>query len=534
MKDPEKKTPIPEKKTPVPEVKGPSKNKLVYDMIAPNMSSKQVLALAGSPGNVIVADALPQLSDPALNPLLVKGMTANGVNQLFHWEDTNYNDRLVIGYQTSDMGDVSVFKAYFFVDNKQNLCLFKFYPVEKKDPLVKKDPVKPPSDLLRNSANLTANLSNPKERTVKLKGTINVTRLDKDQKVLSILKLDADMLESLTRDPDGAQMRTGFGPYTIAVEDKGQPVPFPPGTFDPIKPMAPKYTLDATSRLKKRTNTDYPATGPKELRGLILDMHSSICNLLEATMLQMPNRTMMPDETWSASMPVVLLEDGKTAEAQLMLTCKYEGTKMTPRFAGYISVTGRLRAPTDPKFKKYEGAVAGNFLFDLSDGFVSSGKLKISNEAEVTLGGDVKEAYTFDIDLTRISGNPSNIQLPAVAKDPPPPEKKTTPMPPPPPPPDPMAGKGKFLIPFTMTAITPVDPLDPTHPTAPKSKLKHHMKTFPVALQAGKTYTVTVNANVDVHLRLENGAGQVAARGNSGFQSRLTFRAPRRARIASL
>jgi hypothetical protein len=96
---------------------------------------------------------------------------------------------------------------------------------------------------------------------------------------------------------------------------------------------------------------------------------------------------------------------------------------------------------------------------------------------------------------------------------------------------DPKVDPNGKLILQQNTALTFTDFPDPTQKISSKSKnpIVHRVKYFPVQMQAGKKYTISLNTQAfNSQMRLETIAGQVVAQDaglGGGLNSRITFTA---------
>jgi hypothetical protein len=348
----------------------------------------------------------------------------------------------------------------------------------------------------RKPANLVANFQMPKERTVKLTCTFQGS----DQKKMFAATTDADMLEIVTPDPEGGKVRTAYGAITFNFKADGQTVSIPKQILDFTRQIPTSYTLDATSKVRKR---DYRQPGPDvpvALREQVLSQQFGIGMAYEAALAPLPNRVVQPAETWQTSVPVIMRDKQKTAEVQLALTNTYEGILAKGnRSEAIITLTGKLQA-RDQNFKRFEGEVTGKIGFDVAGGFISSAEVQLTSPD----GSDKDFTYSLDIDLKRSAGNPLKIQLP----------------------PDPIT------VAKTKTVLDRKDRLaasDPFDPSLSQPKKKAHMKDFTVNMEAGKTYVIDLKSTAfDAFLRLGAPTGMFVAFDDSsggGTNARITYRA---------
>jgi predicted Zn finger-like uncharacterized protein len=354
----------------------------------------------------------------------------------------------------------------------------------------------PTSPYDRKPANLVANFQVPKERTVKLKCTFQGSQ----QKKPFVVTTDVDMLEIVTPDPQGGKMPTAYGAIDVNIEADGQNVTFPKQILDFTRQIPTSYTLDPTSKVRKRDPRQPGPDVPMGLRESVLSQQFAIGTAYEAALAPLPNRVVQPEETWQTSVPVMMRDKQKTAEVHLMLKNTYEGLlSKGNRSEAVITLTGKLQA-RDQVFKRFEGEVVGKIGFDVAGGYISSAELKLSTPD----GSDKDFTYTLDIDLKRSAGNPLKIQLPQ----------------------DPITiAKTKTVL-DTKEKLAASDPFDPT---LSQPKKKAHMKAFTVKMEAGKTYVIDLKSTAfDAFLRLSAPTGMPLAsddNGGGGTNARITYRA---------
>jgi hypothetical protein len=329
-----------------------------------------------------------------------------------------------------------------------------------------------------------------------------------------------DMLESLGPDAQGGLIKVGFGPsLKLDADDNGTAIEISKESKNLLRPLPPNFVIDNTGSLKKRMtralNPNLPPDLKKEYQGKLAQLGNSI----EAAMVPMPNRLVQPLETFAAKVPVLIgaaSTGKKTKEADLELTCTYQGTRMrNQREEAIIKVVGQLKGRgTDAK--KTTGAVSGKLGFDLTGGFISLAQLKI--DSKLDLGGEVRRSIVFDIDLDRKAGNPLNIQLPM--------EKKADPVPVPPAPPPVAAVKTKTPLMNQAGMLALTDPPDPTQGGGNPKIKNSHMKVFPLNLKANKTYTISVTSTAFApFIRVEMANGLAVANGGGAKNHTLTYAA---------
>ncbi len=353
-------------------------------------------------------------------------------------------------------------------------------------------------------ANLTLNLTTPKERTV----TLNYT-LTPDAKKAPITGA-ANILEVMGPDPAGAQMRTAFGTLNIVTDPDGKNMPAAKQVLDLVRQIPTTFALDKTGLIRKRTDRAFDKDPPAGLKEQVLDQQSQIDTPFEAAMMPMPNKTVQPGENWTTTYYVRARPPKKPVDnLQLTVTATYEGTlKKDDRSEAVITVTGKVTT-ANPDLKKWEGNVTGKLGFDTSGGYLSSGKLTLSTD-----GG---AGYSLDLDFQRVAGNGMSIQFP---QDP-----KITPPPPPPPP----IAKGKTNLLDKKDSLSTKDLVDQAMTAGLPMKKKAHVKDFFVPMQMGKTYTINLTSTAfDAFLKLHGPNNNVVAQddnGGGGTNSQIVYRA---------
>jgi hypothetical protein len=379
--------------------------------------------------------------------------------------------------------------------------------VDKKDPPAneKNRFLLPVVDgLQKNSANLTANLEVPRERTVKVKAALKTVGAIKDKQLPVTAKTEATFLEVIEADVQGAQLKTAIAQPHFSVEAGGEVYPVPKEVTDSIIAFAPVYTLDKNNSITQRTHRN-PKGTKKEVEQT-LEALSSLCKLLELGMLALPNRTVNANENWSfvMSLPV---DEKKVSPVTLGLHCTYEGTRQMGRPEAIIRATGRLTT-SDPSLKKFEGQYEGLFVFDLAEQTIASAQIKLTNEP-FGKAMNSEKVFTLDIELERTSGNPQNLQLPVD------PETKPTPEPKKPP-----ANATPFFDQsgFLLTS-------SPPDPRAEKGVKSHATAVIVPNMAAGKTYTITVEATgFNPRVRVEGFGTSGVSGGGTSSATTITFR----------
>jgi len=79
-----------------------------------------------------------------------------------------------------------------------------------------------------------------------------------------------------------------------------------------------------------------------------------------------------------------------------------------------VSVAGNVKSVNRKKIQWGEGTIAGQFTFDPERGYITSVNLAMSPELPEDVVGNF--AVSINVDLSRVDGNPNNIELVAVDK----------------------------------------------------------------------------------------------------------------------
>jgi|GEM_PF-1589230 len=263
--------------------------------------------------------------------------------------------------------------------------------------------------LERKPADLTAKLTALKERAVHLKSSQSVTIIKGKNKALDADHAELDLVEAISPDPVGAQVRVGFAKPQLSFEEDGHQGKVLPNVVDLLSRIPPAFTVDNTNKLRGRTDINLNPKLNFQIRAQVGDYYNQICNAYEAVNLIMPNRTLQAQEAWPTMLPMLLKTGKKSEVVDLVLTCTYEGTRSRDnRPEALVSVVGRVQGRNNMK-KLVDGNVAGKFAFDLT-GYIAKADLAITTEA--SLFGDLQVISVFDIKLVRMPGNPLNIALP--------------------------------------------------------------------------------------------------------------------------
>lgn len=355
----------------------------------------------------------------------------------------------------------------------------------------------PKGDYDKKPINLTANLQNPKDRTLDLKYTLQMG----DKGPLANNTSHLYILESMTPQAEGAIMRTGFG--TIIFSGGPNAARFN-AAREVTRSIPTTYALDATGKVavNGRTYRAAPVNTPKDQRDAAIEHVVQIGIAHELTMMPFPNRQVQPGESWKVPASVVVMNKAnKSDEIRFLLNCTYEGISKGAKAEAVIAVTANVR-PTNREFAFFDSDLAGTIGVDPGGAFVSSARLKVTSIPDAAK----QDRFALEIEASRVAGNTRNIQLPQ--------EPKTTD-----PPKDPKIAKKVILDQKGILAAN--DPIDPSLSTP---KQKAHYKMFQVPMQAGKTYHIEVKlgAAFDSLIKIQAPTGAFLGQ----EKHRTNFRAP--------
>lgn len=369
--------------------------------------------------------------------------------------------------------------------------------------------------LERKPANLVVSLTNAKERNVNVKSSNSSTLIVGKTKEVIATRVNAEVVEFLSPDPLGALMKTAIGKATVNLDLNGRPIPIDGTLGQRLPQLPPVFVVDGTNKLRQRADTALNPNLPATLRNQIQTSYNQLCNAMECTTLPMPNRTLQPGDSWNTQIPMLQrVSPGikqKLEVVDLEIKCTYRGT-IALRLAdlAVITVEGHVKGRGEA-VNFVDGDVTGKFMFNLTGGFISVATLKISSEED---GGGVTSIDSFDIFLSRASGNPLGLAPPMPKKNPDPGPKD----------PGPQAG-GKFIL-QQAGSLLASDPVinEPGHAN-PQSR----MKQFPVNMQAGREYVITLNSkDFDSYVILYSPKGVKLAHDDDGGgfpNSRLMYKA---------
>ncbi len=378
----------------------------------------------------------------------------------------------------------------------------------------------------RRAAALALNLKGEAIRTVSLRTTARVVTMlpsmpGSGQYFESEYK--ADLLEIIAPEFGGATLRGAFGNVTARAELDGKGNPTANAGIDLFRMIPPNFSIFPNNKLKPQLNRDVAATIPLPARSGVERHYSAIFSSLEAAMIPLPTRVVQPLETFAAQVPYMLRAGKNPQFADIELVCKLEGTRTrNARVEAVVSMTGKMKG-RDLSTRDSIGEVTGQFAFDLTGGYLSQVHLNLASDMEANTGM-VGSVLNISIDVSRIPGNPLNIELQTDPKKVPDPKK--IPDPKIPNPKDSMP-KGAKTIFTTQGALLPTGAINPKSKQPPTGPPKS-VTIQGIKLEMGKSYTVMVFANTfNAQIKLEDAAGLPVVTQNDkvpGNNARITVR----------
>jgi S1-C subfamily serine protease len=256
----------------------------------------------------------------------------------------------------------------------------------------------------------------PIERTLKLNSEVKATIFKGSSTLLLEDNLQGNVLETLQpMSEQRTRVRLVFGdcPYVSRIGETT--VTHPVTAQSILRRHSPSFTLSENHACVAFSRHNF-----KDLRSDHRDavnaMYQTICNAYEGTTLPLPNRTVEPQESWSARMPMAILRDGKATIQDIFLTCTYEGTSATGgRREALISLKGRVKGRKALAGVEL-GKVSGSARVALDNGFVS--RVKLTTITEVENEGTDSRLLVHDVStVERTEGNSLGLTPPAPDSD---------------------------------------------------------------------------------------------------------------------
>ncbi len=376
-------------------------------------------------------------------------------------------------------------------------------------------PPYPYPPLERVAANLQMKLDKPGERTLKMKDLTQITLQQGKMTMSEGLRFDADVLEVLTLEPRGPNLRLTIGRNRFSDELNGKQIAMSPAASQRLRMLSPNFLTHPTGRLRERGNPLLPPL-PKIHRDDLEMRYNRICNAFELTSVYMPNRTLNAHESWPANIPTVAGTGAHKKVVDLQLNWTYEGARTNAgRREAVISLLGQVRS-RDAKEVEPLGLVRGRVVFDIEAGMATEVAMHISTEIDTHT--QARMLVTEDVTLLRTAGNTQNIvafgkKQPAADPKPPP---KVNPEPPP-------------VVNRTLLNLRSI--LSKNDLLGPNGR-KH--KSHDVQMQAGKTYVIEMKqvpgSSINPFLLLLDPAGKEVARDDDSGgakNAKITYTAPR-------
>ncbi len=344
------------------------------------------------------------------------------------------------------------------------------------------------------------------ERTLKLKSLVQFKLVEAKMTHTFRDSVEVDALERVEEvGPKGTKIGLCFGRVQADGNEDGRPLPRHPAALNLLRSLTVGFTLDQNGAFQTLVTSNRKATNP-EVEDDLADLYTRAYNTYQSTCLPIPNRSLMPLESWPGKTFMMMGPKGKKKEVvDLLLTCTYEGLRSHQgRTEAFLRLSGDVknRRPGPSS----GGKVKGFALFDVEGGYISQAKVSLLTEIET-------DGLSFmtgqDIDLSRTPGNPLNIT-------PPPPATKGPATP---------VAKGKTLF-NKQELLTVKDRDDPRRPG-------FKMRTVTGNFAAGKKYVIEMNqtpgSRIDPLLRVEDDKGNILAQDDDsggGLNARILFTAP--------
>jgi predicted Zn finger-like uncharacterized protein len=225
-------------------------------------------------------------------------------------------------------------------------------------------------------------------------------------------KMDGYMLE--VSFPDTRGLGTGIRLHLdqprFSREAGGEVVRATDSVSDHVSLFCPTYLVAGNNSVREFGLPNFDAVRP-ENREMILRLFEAVCNSWEATALPFPNRTLQPQETWPAHIPMLVRNGPRKVARAINVTCTYEGMRTVKgialahvRFAGTVNGTGR---DTD----QVHGKVAGHAVIDVNAQLLAQVKTTISYEADAGEDG-LRTLMSNETIIDRVDGNTRGIEIP--------------------------------------------------------------------------------------------------------------------------
>ncbi len=267
----------------------------------------------------------------------------------------------------------------------------------------------PTEAIERQPAELVVKLMTHEKRTVRLKSSRCISFIRGEKESVVSDTVEVSVLESLSPNPKGVLVSTGFSLPRISYEDQGVKRTASSQIGNYIKRIPPRFVVDSTNKLCERADTSLGVGMSSGLKQDVNSFYRMICNGYELCNIPLPNRQMQPQQTWNTAVPMLIRTDSQAKIYDLILHCKLEGIRNTNGGKeAVVTVQGNVEGRGDLRGKS-DGKVKGRFTFNVSNGYISSAKMAITAESALTK--DFQIVSAFDVELTRAPGNPLNLKV---------------------------------------------------------------------------------------------------------------------------
>jgi S1-C subfamily serine protease len=178
----------------------------------------------------------------------------------------------------------------------------------------------------------------------------------------------------------------------------------PSRTLELAKSSVPKMVgmLKADRKGNVVLNKTEPGKVPDDHKGALIPLAERVQRPAEILAIPLPNARVTPDQTWSASRPLVLDVGGKDDPAFLDLKYTYVGLRARDKGQEAVLQIAGVVKPKPGVKSPVSGTCTGSAAIDPATGVVLSANLVIETEMEMILGGAAtKITATLDVKLKR-------------------------------------------------------------------------------------------------------------------------------------
>jgi hypothetical protein len=359
----------------------------------------------------------------------------------------------------------------------------------------------------RKSAVLQYQVEPQPERTIKVKGSNKVLVYERKKQESISFNVESEALEVAQKDPQGSLYRLTLGETKFALEVNDKAVVHDSKTEALFKGKFVQFLTKPTGDLVTRGQTSLGASSAPNVRAEFDAKLNQLANCYEMTCFALPGREVQPKESWPAKVPILLGNNTRKEQFDMLLVCTMEGLRQAQgQSQAVITLRGTLKGRKTGGLVALAGNVTGKAFFAVDKGYLAGAKLKV--DCEVDFDDQTLASYIMDVDLTRIPGNTASI---VPSKDTPPP----------------IVAKGKTIFQVPTATLGPGDPIN--YP----GRLAIPYKFWPIPFVGGKTYVIEMNKvgndSIDPYLILHNPQNvKVAEDDDSGgdLNARIVFQAP--------